>query len=56
LLVRVAAVFSALALNARLKEAAGVLEVAHQVDGAVVRSKDTEFHIDVTVLGALRLD
>ena len=36
LLVRVGAVFGAFALNARLKKAAGVFEVAHQVDGAVV--------------------
>ena len=56
LLICVGAVLGAFALNARLKEAAGVLEVAHQVDGTVVGAKDAEFDSDVTVLAALRLD
>jgi hypothetical protein len=42
----------AFANDAGLEEAAGVLEIAHQIDGTVVRAVDAQMEGDVAVLGA----
>ncbi len=42
----------AFADDAGLEEAAGVLEIADQIDGAVVRAVDAQMEGDVAVLGA----
>ena len=50
------AAFGGSRLDARRDETAGALEVAHEIDGLIVRAKDADLHVDIALLGALRLD